>query len=73
MSYHFDEAVLREAAPLLNNESECRIYYKMLDKMEKPLLILVMDDCRNNQSLAAKRLGISRATLHTKLKRHGLL
>lgn len=73
MSCHFDEAVRGEAMPLLRDELTESIYHKMLDRLEKPLLVLVMEECHNNQSLAAVRLGINRATLRTKLKHHGLL
>lgn len=73
MPHQFDEAVRGEAMPLLRDELAEGIYHQMLDRLEKPLLTLVMDECNNNQSLAALRLGINRATLRTKLKRHGLL
>lgn len=59
----FEEAVRGEAMPLLHDENETSIYYKMLDLMEKPLLMAAMDECRGNQTKVAERLGINRATL----------
>ena len=72
MSHQFEEAVRGEAMPLLHDENETSIYYKMLDLMEKPLLMAAMDECWGNQTKVAERLGINRATLRTKLKRHGI-
>ncbi len=44
-----------------------------LEEMEKNHIKEMMDFCHGNQSLAARLLGISRSTLISKLKRHGLL
>jgi len=41
--------------------------------IEKPLLKLVMKQADNNQSLAAKMLGLNRATLRKKLTDYKLL
>ena len=75
MSYHFEEAVIAETQTLLDtskNPTPNNVYQKMLDLVEKPMIqhILRITDC--NQSQAAKILGINRATLRTKLKRHDL-
>ncbi len=40
---------------------------------EEPLFRAVMDFTKNNQSRAARILGISRGTLRKKLKQYGLL
>lgn len=49
------------------------IYPMVLAFIEKPVLDLVMKHANQNQSLAAKYLGINRNTLHKKLVEHGLI
>jgi Fis family transcriptional regulator len=49
------------------------IYRLVLDEVERPLLELMMRYTHGNQSKAAQCMGINRATLRTKLKRHNLL
>jgi Fis family transcriptional regulator len=49
------------------------IYQMVLAVVEKPMLELVMQHAKQNQSLAAKYLGINRNTLHKKLVEHKLL
>ncbi len=44
-----------------------------LQAIEKPLLKLIMRQTENNQSKAAKILGLNRATLHKKLVEYQLL
>lgn len=48
------------------------LYRRVLDQVEPPLLEKVMIQTRGNQSRAAEILGISRGTLRTRLKRHGM-
>ncbi len=43
-----------------------------LEDMERDFIIRTVRECGDNKSEAAKRLGISRKTLHTKLKLYGL-
>ena len=43
-----------------------------LAETEKAQILAVLDECRNNKSKAAERLGISRRTLHRKLKEWSL-
>lgn len=45
----------------------------ILAEVEAPLLESVMDYTKNNQSRAAKLLGLSRGTLRKKLKKYGML
>ena len=73
MSYHFEEAVRGEVTPMLQADQPANIYRQMLDMVEKPLLEEAMKTTLNNQSKTAAILGINRATLRTKLKRHNLL
>ena len=49
------------------------MYDMLLRVVEKPLLELVMEQARNNQSRAAQWLGLNRNTLRKKLVEHGLL
>jgi Fis family transcriptional regulator, factor for inversion stimulation protein len=49
------------------------IYDMVLAVVEKPMLELVMQHAKQNQSLAAQYLGINRNTLHKKLVEHKLL
>lgn len=44
-----------------------------LEEMEHRLIDEALERCRNNQSGAAKLLGISRDTLRYRMKKHGLL
>ena len=46
------------------------VYQLVLNEVEPPLLRSVMQFSNNNQSKAAKILGINRTTLRTKLKRY---
>ena len=76
MSTHFEEAVLEETQALLDASKDPaynNVYQKMLDLLEKPMLQRIMRTTDNNQSQAALVLGINRATLRTKLKRHNLI
>jgi Fis family transcriptional regulator len=46
------------------------VYNLVLREIEPPLLNSVMKFCNNNQSKAARVLGINRTTLRTKLKKY---
>ena len=48
------------------------VYKLVLKEVEPPLLISVMKFANNNQSKAARILGINRTTLRTKLKKHNI-
>ena len=43
-----------------------------LEEAEKQLIIRTIKECRGNRTAAAKKIGISRRTLHRKLHRYGL-
>ncbi len=43
-----------------------------LDEIEKQAILRTLALCEDNKSEAARRLGITRATLHNKLKRYGM-
>ena len=48
------------------------VYELVLKEVEPPLLISVMKFANNNQSKAARILGINRTTLRTKLKKYSI-
>ena len=49
------------------------VYRMVLSVVEKPMLEVVMQHAKQNQSLAAQYLGINRNTLHKKLTEHQLI
>jgi Fis family transcriptional regulator, factor for inversion stimulation protein len=57
----------------LKGEEPRNVYDFFLDEIEEPLLNVVMKYTRNNQSKAARILGLSRGTLRSKLKKFGML
>lgn len=65
--------VLRQYFANLKGEEPCNVYDFFLDEIEEPLLTIVMKFTRNNQSEAARLLGLSRGTLRAKLKKFGML
>ena len=64
---------LRHYFANLKGEEPCNVYDFFLDEIEEPLLTIVMKFTRNNQSEAARLLGLSRGTLRAKLKKFGML
>lgn len=65
--------ILRQYFLNLNGEVPANIYDFFLDEVEEPLFAAVMKFTNNNQSEAARLLGLSRGTLRAKLKKFGLL
>lgn len=57
----------------LNGETPHAIYDMVLRCAEKPMLEVVMDQAGQNQTVAARMLGVSRGTLRRLLTDHGLL
>src|SRR5579864_1764932 len=57
----------------LQGEEPSNVYDFFLDEIEEPLLHAVMKYTQENQSEAARMLGLSRGTLRTKLKKFGML
>ncbi len=49
------------------------LYERLLLTVERPLLQLTMERTQQNQSVAARWLGLNRNTLRKKLQQHGLL
>jgi Fis family transcriptional regulator len=65
--------VTRNYLNTLGDQDATNLYRQVLDQVEKPLLEVIMERTHGNQSRAAICLGINRATLRSKLKRHGLM
>ena len=57
----------------LKGEEPHHVYDFFLDEIEEPLLVVVMKYTRDNQSEAARILGVSRGTLRAMLKKFGML
>ena len=52
------------------DKNDSDMYGKIIDEVEAALLRSVLLFNKNNQSKAAKQLGLSRGTLRTKLRKH---
>jgi len=64
---HVSAKTLRRALPD-RSASE----FISLDEMEKRLILDTLTRCHGNQTIAAKKLGISRSTLWRKISKHGI-
>lgn len=56
----------------LNGEDPTELYELVLSEIEHPMLDIVMQYTRGNQTRAATMLGINRGTLRKKLKKYGM-
>lgn len=57
----------------LGSAAPGNVYNLVLQEIEKPMLEVVLQQMRYNQSKTAAVLGISRGTLRKKMKSYGLL
>lgn len=57
----------------LDGQDVTDIYQMVLAEVEMPLLEVVLEYTRNNQSRAAEILGLNRGTLRKKLKQYDML
>ncbi|QCI21691.1 DNA-binding transcriptional regulator Fis [Buchnera aphidicola (Hyadaphis tataricae)] len=59
---------------LLNCKHEClnNLYALALAELEQPLLDMIMQHTRGNQTRASSIMGINRSTLRKKLKKYGM-
>ena len=57
----------------LGNTMPTNLYNLVLQEIEKPMLEVVLQHMRYNQSKSAETLGMSRGTLRKKMKLYGLL
>jgi Fis family transcriptional regulator len=56
----------------LDGDQPSAIYEMVINTVEKPLLLYIMNKTEGNQSKAAKILGLIRNTLRKKLKQYNL-
>ncbi|ELA08825.1 Fis family transcriptional regulator [Moraxella macacae 0408225] len=66
------ELVVNQYFKNLGNEAPSNLYDIMLQQLEKPLLKVVLEQTRGNQSKASEILGLNRGTLRKKLKNYEL-
>lgn len=72
LSTHVEHAV-RQYFKILDDVEPTNLYEIMLHQLEKPLLMVVLEQTQGNQSKTAEILGLNRGTLRKKLKTHQLL
>ncbi|WP_427977877.1 DNA-binding transcriptional regulator Fis [Agarivorans sp.] len=66
------EQALRNYFAQLNGGDVSELYELVLSEVEAPLLDVVMQYTRGNQTRASIMLGINRGTLRKKLKKYGM-
>lgn len=67
------ERAMRNYFSHLDGHDVSDIYQMVLAEVEIPLLEVVLEYTRNNQSRAAEVLGLNRGTLRKKLKQYDML
>ena len=72
ISISVDQAVTQYLR-LMTDQNVSDLYSLVLSQVEPALLRSVMTHVEENQSKAAQLLGISRGTLRSKLRKHGLI
>lgn len=66
------EQALRNYLSQLNGQEVTELYELVLAEVEAPMLDVIMQYTRGNQTRAAVMMGINRGTLRKKLKRYGM-
>ena len=56
----------------LDGQEASEVYEMVLSEVEAPLLDIIMQHTRGNQTRVANMLGINRGTLRKKLKKYGM-
>ena len=56
----------------LEREEADQIWRRVMDEAERGILLAASELYQGNQTLMARKLGITRTTIRTKLARHGL-
>lgn len=69
---HYIDHILKDYFDQHQEHLPSNLYELVINAAELPLLKLVLKQTQNNQSHAAKMLGINRATLSKKMRLHGL-
>lgn len=67
------ERVVRQYFSMLDDELPTDLYNLILKEIEQPLLSVVLEKSRGNQTKCAQILGLNRGTLRKKLKTYGLM
>lgn len=67
------ELAMRNYFANLGGEKVTDVYNMVLAEIEGPLLEVVLEYTRGNQTRASEILGLNRGTLRKKLKDHGLM
>lgn len=67
------ELAMRNYFAHLDGERASEVYEMVLAEVETPLLEVVLEYTRGNQTRASEILGLNRGTLRKKLKDHGLM
>lgn len=67
------EEAMRNYFTQLDGHNVNDVYQMVLTEVEVPLLEVVLEYTRNNQSRAAEVLGLNRGTLRKKLKQYDML
>jgi Fis family transcriptional regulator len=70
---HCVESAMRNYFNTLEGHDVTNLYEMVLAEMEVPLLEVVLEQTRGNQSQAAEILGLNRGTLRKKMKAYDLL
>ena len=70
---HSTETALKKYFKTLNGYKPINLYKFVIKEVERPLMKEVMKYTENNQSEAAKILGINRTTLRNKLKAYKII
>ena len=70
---HSTETALKKYFKTLNGHKPINLYKFVIKEVERPLMKEVMKYTENNQSEAAKILGINRPTLRNKLKQYKII
>lgn len=67
------ERVVRQYFAMLGDEVPTDLYELILKQVEEPLLCVVLEQTRGNQTKCAQILGLNRGTLRKKLKTYDLM
>ncbi|MBE0405434.1 DNA-binding transcriptional regulator Fis [Psychrobacter sp. AOP22-C1-22] len=67
------ERVVRQYFSMLGDEMPTDLYELILRQVEEPLLSVVLEKTRGNQTKCAQILGLNRGTLRKKLKTYDLM
>ena len=66
------QQALRNYLAQLNGQDVTELYDMVLSEVEAPMLDIIMQYTRGNQTRAATMMGINRGTLRKKLKKYGM-